>query len=93
MPLASHRTRYIVLALVLTWMALMLSTRPAHGAWSADPVEVHATTALCPAVSAIDDGHYGAIIVWQENNASGGALEARHLLSQLRGGAHEHRAP
>jgi hypothetical protein len=70
-----------MLALVLTWMALMLITRPAHGAWSADPVEVHATSALCPAVSAVDDGHYGAIIVWQENAATGGVLRAQHLLA------------
>ena len=81
MPVASHRVRYLVLAFVLTWMALMLFTRPAHGAWSADPVEVHATSALCPAVSAVDDGHFGAIIVWQENTASGGLLKARHLLA------------
>jgi len=79
--IASHRIRYIVLALVLTWMALVLLTRPAHGAWSADPVEVHATSALCPAVGAIEDGHYGAIIVWQENTATGGMLKAHHLLA------------
>jgi len=79
--IASHRIRYIVLALVLTWMALVLLTRPAHGAWSADPVEVHATSALCPAVGAIEDGRYGAIIVWQENTASGGLLKAQHLLA------------
>jgi hypothetical protein len=78
-PPGSHRIRYTIIALVLTWMALMLFTRPAHGAWSADPVEVHATSALCPAVSAIDDGHCGAIIVWQENTASGGLLKAQHL--------------
>ena len=81
MPVASHRIRYVLLALVLSWMALMLLTRPARGAWSADPVEVHATTALCPAVSAVDDGHYGAIIVWQENTATGGMLKAHHLLA------------
>jgi len=80
-PLASHRIRYFVLALVLSWMALMLFTRPAHGVWSADPVEVHATGALCPGVAATDDGHYGAIIVWQENTASGGLLRAQHLLA------------
>jgi len=80
-PVASHRVRYLVLAFVLTWMALMLFTRPAHGAWSANPVEVHATGALCPAVSAIDDSHFGAIIVWQENTASGGLLRAQHLLA------------
>ena len=81
MLVASHRVRYLVLALVLTWMALTLFTRPAHGAWSADPVEVHATSALCPAVAAIDDSHYGAIIVWQENTASGGLLKAQHVLA------------
>ena len=81
MPVASHRIRYVMLALVLSWMALMLLTRPARGEWSADPVEVHATSALCPAVSAVDDGHYGAIIVWQENTATGGMLKAHHLLA------------
>jgi hypothetical protein len=80
-PVVSHRVRYLVLAFVLTWMALMLLTRPAHGAWSANPVEVHATGALCPAVSAIDDSHFGAIIVWQENTAGGGLLKAQHLLA------------
>jgi len=80
-PLASHRTRYIVLALVLTWMALMLLARPAHGAWSADPVEVHATGALCPVVATTDDAHYGAIVVWQENTATGGLLKAQHVLA------------
>ena len=81
MPVVSHRIRYFLIALVLTWMALVLLTRPAHGAWSADPVQVHATTALCPAVSAIDDGHFGAIIIWQENTATGGLLKAQHLLA------------
>jgi hypothetical protein len=81
MPVASHRIRYLVLAFVLAWLALTLLTRPAHGAWSADPVEVHATTALCPMVSAADDGHLGAIIVWQENTATGGMLKAQHLLA------------
>jgi hypothetical protein len=76
---ASHRVRYLVVVLVITWMALMLLTRPAHGAWSADPVQVHATTALCPAVAAVDDAHFGAIIVWQENTATGGLLKAQHL--------------
>jgi hypothetical protein len=80
-PVASHRVRYVVLAFVLTWMALLLLTRPAQGAWSADPVEVHATSALCPAVSAVDDSHFGAIIVWQENTANGGLLQARHVLA------------
>ena len=85
MPLASHRIRYIVLALVLTWMALVLLPRPAHGAWSADPVEVHATTALCPAVSAADDAHGGAVIVWQENTATGGAIFAWSQLIDRQG--------
>src|SRR5690242_1913836 len=62
-------------------MALVLLPRPAHGAWSADPVEVHATTALCPAVSAADDAHGGAVIVWQENTATGGTLNAQHVFA------------
>jgi len=80
-PLASHRIRYIVLALIFTWMGMVLLARPAHGAWSTEPIEVHATSALCPAVAAIDDGHYGAIIVWQENTATGGVLRAQHVLA------------
>src|SRR5262249_11940815 len=62
-------------------MGLVLLTRPAHGAWSAEPVQVHATTALCPAVWATDDGPAGAIIVWQENTDTGGLLKAQHLLA------------
>ena len=81
MLIAGHRIRYIAIGLVLSWMALMLLSRPAHGAWSADPVQVHATSALCPAVAAIDDGHSGAYIAWQENGASGGVIRAQHLLA------------
>jgi len=81
MPIATHRTRYLFIALVLSWLALILLTRPAHGGWSADPVQVHATSALCPVVAACDDGHYGAVVVWQENTASGGLLKAQHLLA------------
>src|SRR5262245_1412213 len=62
-------------------MGLVLLTRPAHGAWGTEPVEVHATTALCPAVAAIHDGASGAIVLWQENTASGGLLKARHVLA------------
>jgi hypothetical protein len=47
MPLASHRTRYLIIAFLLTWLGLMLFTRPAHGGWSTEPVEVHATAAEC----------------------------------------------
>src|SRR5262245_5923235 len=81
MTLASHRTRFAVIALLLASLGLLLTSRPAHGGWSADPVQVHATTSLCPLVSASDDANYGAIIVWQENSATGGVLKARHLLA------------
>ena len=81
MPLASHRTRYLLIAFLLTWLGLMLFTRPAHGGWSADPVEVHATTALCPLVSVCTDGTGGSIVIWQETTASGGLLKARRLLA------------
>ncbi len=81
MPYATHRARYFIVALLVTWFGLMLLTRPAHGGWSADAVEVHATSALCPLVSACDDGSRGAIVVWQENTASGGLLKARRVLA------------
>ena len=81
MTTTSHRTRLALLALLLLSLEFLLFTRPAHGGWSAEPVQVHATTALCPLVSASDDSHYGAIVVWQENTASGGLLKARHLLA------------
>ncbi|HEX5634211.1 MAG TPA: hypothetical protein VFX50_13320, partial [Gemmatimonadales bacterium] len=81
MPLASHRARYLLIAFLLTWLGLMLFTRPAHGGWSADPVEVHATTALCPRVSVCADGAGGSIVIWQEATAGGGLLKARRLLA------------
>src|SRR5262249_1207251 len=62
-------------------LGLVALVRMAHAAWGVDPVEVHATTALCPAVTAVGDGHYGAIVAWQENTASGGLLKAQHLLA------------
>ena len=81
MHVASHRSRHLLLALIILSIGLLLLVRPAHGGWSADPVEVHATSALCPLVSVADDGQRGAIVVWQENTASGGLLRARHLLA------------
>lgn len=81
MPVASHRNRHLILALFVLSLGLLLLVRPAHGGWSADPVEVHATSALCPLVSVSDDGHRGSIVVWQENTASGGLLRAQHLLA------------
>jgi hypothetical protein len=69
------------LAALLALLALVLFARPVHSAWSADPVQVHATTALCPLVAASDDAHFGAIFTWQENTASGGVLKAQHLLA------------
>ena len=45
MTLASHRTRLAVIALLLASLGLLVFTRPAHGGWSAEPVQVHATTA------------------------------------------------
>jgi len=80
MPIASHRIRRFVSGLMLGLTALLFA-RAAQGTWGADPVQVHATTASCPAVAACDDAHYGAIVVWQENTATGGLLEARHLLA------------
>jgi hypothetical protein len=71
----------LFLAVLLALLALVLLARPVHSAWSADPVQVHATTALCPLVAASDDAHFGAIFTWQENTAGGGVLKAQHLLA------------
>jgi hypothetical protein len=76
-----HRARVVILAALFATLALMLFTRRTHAAWSADPVEVYATTALCPLVSAAGDATHGALIVWQEETASGGLLRASHLLA------------
>ena len=81
MSLASHRGRYLLIAFLLSWIGLMLFTRPAEGGWTADPIEVHATTALCPQVSVCTDDAGGSIVIWQENTASGGLLKARRLLA------------
>ena len=62
-------------------VALTALTRPAHAAWGVDPVQVQATSASCPVVTACDDAHFGAIVVWQENTASGGLLKAQHVLA------------
>lgn len=77
----THHTRTIILALLLSLLALVLLPRPARSGWSADPVQVHATSAFCPLVSASDDAHFGAVVVWQENTASGGLLRAQHVLA------------
>ncbi len=81
MPIASHRVRHFILAVLFAILALMLFTRPANAGWSADPVQVHATTALCPLVSACDDSEYGAIVTWQENTGVGGVLKSQRLLA------------
>lgn len=76
----SHRTRFMLVVFLLTFFALLLA-RPSHGGWSAEPVAVHATSALCAPVASVDDAHAGAIVIWQEQSASGGLLQARHLLA------------
>src|SRR5260221_6606830 len=81
MDAATHRTRLLVLTVLLYLLALTLLPRSAHSTWSVDPVPVHATTALCPLVAASDDAHYGAILSWQENTGSGGVLKAQHVLA------------
>jgi len=43
MTALGHRTRVLVLALLLALLALLLFTRPTHAAWGTDPVQVHAT--------------------------------------------------
>lgn len=88
-----HHRRSFVWILLLALLALMLFARPAHSGWSADPVEIHATSALCPLVASVDDGNNGAIVVWQENTASGGdlACEARARERRHRSGVdHAH---
>ncbi len=56
------------------------ATNAAAG-WNADPVEVHATSALVPLVASVDDGNNGALIVWQETTPTGGLLRAKHVLA------------
>jgi hypothetical protein len=81
MTFATHRLRTLVLAVLFALLLLALFARRTSAGWSADPVEVHATTALCPLVSVSDDAQQGAIVVWQEATASGGLLKAQHLLA------------
>jgi len=81
MTALGHRSRVLLLALLLALLALLLFTRPTHAGWGVDPVEVHATAARCPLVAASDDAHAGAIVVWQEATVPGGVLMANHLLS------------
>lgn len=76
-----HRARVVILAALFAMLAMMLFTRRTHAAWSADPVEVYATTALCPLVSAAEDASFGALVIWQEETPSGGLLRASHLLA------------
>lgn len=72
--------RTMRVSLVLAFTCLIVPAL-AHAGWSADPVQVHASSAHIPQVSAADDGHSGAIVVWQEDSATGGALRALHLLA------------
>ena len=81
MNAVTHHVRVFLISALLSLLALALLARPAHSAWSAAPVQVQATSALCPLVGASDDSHYGAILTWQENTGSGGVLKAQHLLS------------
>ena len=54
MPTATHRLRYIIFAVLLSGLALLLLTRPAHGDWGANPFQVRSITAHAPAVAACD---------------------------------------
>lgn len=77
-----HTSSGRALTILFLLAALLLATRPAHGGWSAEPVQVHATTADCPQVAACGDGAYGAVIVWQENTGgASGVLRAARLLA------------
>lgn len=60
---------------------LAASATFAFAGWSADPVEIQATSALVPLVASVDDGQNGAVIVWQESTAGGGFLRAKHVLA------------
>lgn len=64
------------LAIVLL-PALGAVTPGALAGWSADPVEVRATTNQCPQVAACEDAGNGAIVAWEEAD---GPLRAAHLL-------------
>jgi hypothetical protein len=69
-------------AILLLLAALLLAPRPAYGGWSAEPVQVHSTTAECPQVAACGDAAYGAVVVWQElTSGNTGVLRAQHLLA------------
>lgn len=77
-----HTSSGRTLTILFLLAALLLAARPAHGGWSAEPVQVHATSAECPQVAACGDGAYGAVIVWQENSAgTSGVLRASRLLA------------
>lgn len=63
-------------------VTLLAFTPPALAGWSNSAVLVHATTAHCPQISVASDGAHGAIVVWEEDDASrNGPLYARHLLA------------
>ena len=80
MPIANHRILHPAATLLVSSIALLPLPLPAHAAWGIDPIQVHPTTANCPLVCANDDAALGAIILWQEETASGGLLRAQHLL-------------
>ena len=54
---------------------------PAVAGWTTDPVPVFATTNSCPQVAACSDAAHGAVVVWQENTATGNVVRAAHLLA------------
>ena len=77
-----HTSSGRTLTLLFLLAALLLAARPAHGGWSADPVQVHSTTADCPQVAACGDGAYGAVVLWQENTSgASGVLRSSRLLA------------
>ena len=77
----SHRMRVMLLATLLALLAMILLTKQTHAAWSADPVEVHATPNFCPLVAVASDAAFGAYVMWQELTPSGQILRAHHLLA------------
>jgi hypothetical protein len=52
MTFTTHRVRTFLLALLFALLLLALLARRTSAGWSHDPVQVIATTAFCPLVSA-----------------------------------------
>ena len=67
----THHVRSFLIAVLLALLVLIMSARPVQSAWGVEPVQVHATVALCLLVSACDDAGYGANITRPGNSRAG----------------------